>query len=177
MSKQIVDSATGEVVQEIKFRSMWCNPYGIEGQDLSNEIEDVYTEVPAFAVDPETGDFMNKSSVPQLVKTGSINVKEKIQSFAKDVDIYSILERFAYNEDASIINARACSYGDISELPDNLNDYAKFVDIHFNKLKELNPELAKMVLDENVKPSDIEAKAQEIFNNRVAEQQKKEGNE
>ena len=172
-----VNEYTGEVIDSPKFRSMWSNPFGLTGQDLSNELEDVYEEVGPFAIDPETGQFLNDSSVPKIIAKGKINVWEKIQSFAKDVDLYTILEKFAYNDDLSLLNARACSYGDISELPNNLNDFAKCVDVHLDKLKELNPELAKMVIDDSYSPADIEAKANEILNERIAasEAAKKEG--
>lgn len=165
MSK--VNNATGEVVETPIFRSMWSNPLGIEGQDLSNELEDVYEEISAFAVDPSTGDFMNKSSVPVLKFAGKVNVHEKIQSYAKEVDLYHILEKFAYSGDQAIINARECGYGDISEFPDNLNDYCDLVNKQFNKIKELNPELAEMVIDEKYSAEEIQAKAQEILNSRI----------
>lgn len=175
MSNKIID-ASGEVIDEIIFRSMWSNPFGIEGQDLSNELEDVYQEIQPFAVDPKTGEFLNNSSIPKVVKTGQINVQEKIQSFATDVELYHILEKFAYSEDSAIINQKPCAYGDISEMPDNLNDYAQFVNKHIDKLTSLNPELAKMVLDESATPEQIEAKAKEIYQARIEAQSKVKDN-
>ena len=167
-----VNDATGEIIEEPKFRSMWSNPLGIKGQDLSNELEDVYQEIQPFAVDPKTGEFLNNSSIPKVIKTGQINVQEKIQSFASDVELYHILEKFAYSEDSAIINQKACAYGDISEMPDNLNDYAQFVNKHIDNLTSLNPELAKMVLDESSTPEQIEAKAKEIYQARIEAQAK-----
>ena len=167
MSNVIIDDVTGEVVSTSKFRSMWCNPFGIETQDLSRETEDVFTEIAPYSVDPKTGKFLNDSSIPKLVKTDTINVHEKIQSFAKEVDLYSILEKFAYSGDTALLNARECQYGDISDLPDNLNDYALLVNAHLDNLVKLNPELAKMVIDEKYSPEDIQAKAKEIYNQRL----------
>ena len=166
MSKEILKNDTGEVLETPKFRSMWFNPYGIETQDLSNELEDTFEEISAFAVDASTGDLLNKSSIPVLKQTGKVNVWEKIQSFAKEVDLYNILEKFAYSGDKALIEARECQYGDISDMPDNLNDYCLLVNKQFNKIKSLDPELADMVLDENVKAEDIEAKANEILKSR-----------
>lgn len=167
-----VNPDTGEIkelVQEnvIKFNSMFNRVVPIIYQDLSREEEDVFQELIPYAIDPETGKFLNDSSVPKLVQTGKVNVQERIQSFAKECDLYSILEKFAYSDDPALINARACQYGDISELPNNLNDYTAFVDYHYEELKKMNPELAKLVLDENVKAEDIHAKATQILNERI----------
>lgn len=160
---------TGEVVVIPVFASAYVNPYEIKQQDLSNEFEDIFEEIAPYAVDPNTGEFLNNSSVPKIVKTGRINIQEKIQSYAKDCDIYAILEKFAYSEDPSFINKYNASYGDISSMPDNLNDFAQMVNLQVDKLASINPELAKMILDENVSASDIEAKAKEIMNSRIDE--------
>lgn len=177
-----VKEDTGEVVainpepsKKVKFRSMWDNPYGLDGQDLSNEIEDVFEEIQPYTIDPQTGDFLNKLSIPVIMPTGKVNVHERIQSFAKEVDLYSILEKFAYSDDPSLVNARPCAYGDISELPNDLNGFAMFVNNQFNKLNDMNPELAKMVVDESVSAEDIQAKATEIYNSRIQENKKGEG--
>ena len=162
-----IDDATGVVFDIPKFRSMWFNPFESIQQDLSNEFEETYEEIQPFAIDANTGKFLNDSSVPKIVKTGKINVHEKIQSFAKEVDLYSILEKFAYSGDNAIINARECQYGDISDMPTDLNGFAQLVNVQFDKLNSINPELAKMVIDENVSASDIEAKASEIMKARI----------
>lgn len=172
-----VKEDTGEIIEDnsytsgqgrVAFRTMWFNPYGITAQDLSREIEDVYTEITPYAVDPETGKFLNDSSVPKILKTGTINVQERIQSFANEVDLYSILEKFAYSDDPALVNARPCAYGDLSELPNDLNGFSMFVNAQFNKLNDMNPELAKMVVDENVSADQIQAKAKEILDARIA---------
>lgn len=167
MSKEIIDNETG-LCNCVAFRSMWSNPYGIKQFDLSNQLEEVFEEVPAFAVDPDTGKLLNETSQPKLISKGFVNVQEKIQSFAKETDIYSILEKFAASGDTTLINARDCQYGDISELPVNLNDYAQYLSSKFKALDNLNPELAKMVADTTISPEDIEKKANDIFNERQA---------
>lgn len=181
-----VKEDTGEVIENnsytpgqgrVAFRTMWSNPYGITAQDLSREIEDVYTEITPYAVDPDTGNFLNDSSVPKIVKTGTINVQERIQSFSKEVDLYSILEKFAYSDDPALVNARPCAYGDLSELPNDLNGFSMFVNAQFNKLNDMNPELAKMVVDENVTADQIQAKAREILDARIASNKPKESEE
>jgi len=184
-----VKEDTGEVIEnntcdnerprkeEIKgFNSMWYNFNGVEpGDDLSNEIEDIYEEVPPYAIDTKTGKFLNETSVPKIVKIGSVNVQDRIQSFAKEVDLYSILEKFAYSDDPALINARPCAYGDISELPNDLNGFAQYCKVNFDKLHSMNPELANMVFDENISCEAIEAKAKEILQNRVNEFKNEKG--
>lgn len=173
---EVINDTTGEVVLKPKFRSAWENPYGIQEQDLSNEFEDVYTEIAPYAVDPKTGKFLNDSSVPKIVKTGCVNVHERIQSFAQEVDLYHILEKFAYSDDPSIINQKVANYGDISEMPDNLNDIALKTNAFVDKLTSLSPELAKMVIDDNYTAEQIEAKANEILASRIKENEVKEEN-
>lgn len=178
-----VKEDTGEVIEDnsytpgqgqVAFRSMWVNPYGIKGQDLSRETEEVFEEVQPFAIDPVSKKLLNETSQPKLISKGFINVHDKIQEFAKDCDIYSILERFAASGDASLLNARQAGYGDVSELPNNLNDLAQFVNANFKALDSMNPELAKMVIDDKTTPEEIEAKANEIYQMRLEDYNKKD---
>lgn len=175
MSKQIIDKETGEITEKVVFRSMWCNPVPYTGIDLSNEFEEVFEEVAPYAIDVATGEIINKSSVPTLISKGKVNVQERINSFAKEVDLYSILEKFAYSEDPSIINVRQCQYGDIASLPNNLNDFAVYVNNNMDKLKEMNPELATMVVDPNISSEAIQARANEIMQERIKAFEPKKG--
>lgn len=178
MSKnQVINDATGEILEAPKFRSMWFNPFGCIKEDCSSHFEESFVEIPPYAVDPNTGEFLNNSSVPKLVSKGKVDVYEKIQSFKKEVDLYSILEKFAYSGDQALLNAKPCSYGDISGIPDNINDYAAYVDMHMNRLKTLNPELAKMVIDESFSSEAVQAKADDILKGRVDSLNKKNESE
>ena len=177
-----VKEDTGEVIEnnscdsgqrQVAFRSMWSNPFGIAGQDLSRETEEIFEEVQPFAIDPTSKKLLNDSSQPKLISKGFINVHDKIQEFAKDCDIYSILERFAASGDVSLLNARQAGFGDISGLPNNLNDFAQFVNSNFKALDSMNPELAKMVIDSKSTPEEIEAKANEIYQMRLEDYNKK----
>ena len=82
------------------------NPAGREPQDLSRETEDVYVQVEPFAYDKETGDVINSTNRPIRIKSGSVNVYEKIQSYAADCDIYSVSAKeptFLFNKDSSFV--------------------------------------------------------------------------
>ena len=169
------DPKTGDVkeknvksFQKPIFRSQWCNPYKPIYQDLSNEYEETYEEIPPYTKD-EKGIWLNDTSVPKLVPTGKINIQERIQSFLDDVDIYKILERFAYTGDLTLFN-ESPSYDhdiDISSIPDNINDFNEYYNKFRADLSSLNPDLARLILDDNVLSSDIEEKAKNIYNERV----------
>ena len=170
------DQETGEIksgLNKPKFRSMWCNPYKVEPQDLSNEFEETFIEIAPFTRD-EKGNWLNDTSVPKLVPNGKINVQERIQSFADDVDIYKILERFAYSGDMSLFNQRPGLDNDIdiSNLPDNLNDFNDVFNDMKDSLGSLHPDLAKMVLDDKTSFADIEAKAKSIYADRLTQYKK-----
>ena len=170
------DENTGEIkagINKSKFRSMWFNPYKSDPQDLSNEFEDTFIEIAPFTRD-EKGNWLNDSSVPKLVPNGKINIQERIQSFKDDVDIYKILERFAYTGDMALFNQRPSMDNDIdiSNLPDNLNDFNDVFNNMKDTLGSLHPDLAKMVLDDKTSFADIEAKAQSIYNDRLTQYNK-----
>ena len=172
---EVIDNSTCSSGQrqggqgQVIFRTMWFNPYGIKSFDLSNEYEEIFEEVPPFTVDVETGKLLNDTNQPKLISKGFVNVNERIQSYAKECDIYSILERFAASGDTSLINARDCQFGDVSDIPRNLNDIALYTKSLLNNLDNINPELAKMIMDSNVSPADIEKKANDIYQSRIDE--------
>lgn len=149
---------------------------GVEktGQDYSNPMEDVFEEVPPFAYDEETGEFLNKSSFPKLVKTGQVNVQERIQSFFEDVDIYSILAKFAMTGDESLLKRQVGFYGDVSTVPDNIHDFDVYVTSNLAALKKVSPELASVVLNENSSEADIRAAVDKYASSFVKEDKKDE---
>lgn len=175
MSLNDYDSKTGEVkeknvnaFQKPIFRSQWCNPYKPIFQDLSNELEDTFEEIPPFTKD-EKGNWLNDTSVAKLVPAGKINIQERIQSFFDDVDIYKILERFAYTGDMALFNQRQAYDNDIdiSSIPTNFNDFNDYYNYYRDELSKVNPDIARLILDDKVLSSDIEAKARDIYNERV----------
>lgn len=149
---------------------------GVEktGQDYSNPMEDVFEEVPPFAYDEETGEFLNKSSFPKLVKTGQVNVQERIQSFFEDVDIYSILAKFAMTGDESLLKRQVGFYGDLSTVPDNIHDFDAYVTGNLAALKKVSPELASVVLNEDSTDADIRAAVDKYASSFTKEDKKVE---
>lgn len=153
----------------MKFNSMFGPGVEKTGLDYSNTKEPIYTEIPPYTKD-ENGEWLNDSSFPKVIQTGYIDVQEKIQSYADDVDIYKILERFAYSGDTTLINRSHGVYTDVSNIPDNLHAFNEYVGSNLEALKNIDPDLAKAILSEDSTESDIEA----AYNAAVAKNDKKE---
>ena len=138
----------------VKFR----NPYSLvkkTGIDLSRKTEDVYKLIPPFAVDTKTGEILNKSSTPKLVKVGVLNVYDKIQEFRDSVDLYKILEKVLSTGDESYLNRSVGSFADICDLPDNIHEFSSYFGQQAQKLSKMPVNIGKAILDNNVKTSDI----------------------
>lgn len=150
-----VNKETGEVSKVI-FKGMWTQTKK-SGLDYSRKLEKRFVEVPPYAVDLETGKLINKSSEPILVEDEPFDVDEYIQSFKDECDIYTILEKFALTgcTDSTLINKKVMSFGDISELPDNFNDLNKYFEDANAKIKEFGSDIAKDIIDDSKKTSDI----------------------
>lgn len=132
--------------KQVSFRSMWSNPLGVKKEDYSDPFQDLIEEIPPFTKN-EKGEWLNDSSVPKFVKRGKINVQESIQSYADDVDIYKILERFAATGDESIINRNVGFYADISQVPTNFNDFQDYLLSNSKTLNLFPDELKKAILN------------------------------
>lgn len=150
-----VNNETGEVSKVI-FKGMWSQTKKT-GLDYSRKLEKRFVEVPPYACDVETGKIINKTSEPILIEDEPFDVDEYIQSFKDECDIYTILEKFALTgcTDSSLINKKVMSFGDISELPDNFNDLNKYFEDANAKIKEFNNDIAKDIIDDSKKTSDI----------------------
>lgn len=150
-----VNNETGEVSKVI-FKGMWTHTVKT-GLDYSRKLEKRFVEVPPYAVDLESGKLINKSSEPILVEDEPFDVDEYIQSFKDECDIYTILEKFALTgcTDSTLINKKVMSFGDISELPDNFNDLNKYFEEANAKIKEFGSDIAKDIIDDSKKTSDI----------------------
>lgn len=149
----------------IEFRTMWSNSLGIEGNDYSYEFQDLIEEIPPFTKN-EKGEWLNDSSVPKFVKRGKINVQEQIQSFADDVDIYKILERFASTGDESIINKNPGFYYDISNIPTNFNDFQDFLLKSSDTLNLFSDDMKKAILNgDNINTDLLDKETKEIAKN------------
>lgn len=124
------------------------NPAGREPQDLSRETEDVYVQVEPFAYDKETGDVINSTNRPIRIKSGSVNVYEKIQSYAADCDIYSVLAKYSITKDESLLNKKVGSFADLTNLPTNIHELQSYLDSINSKLDSLAPEIKDNIFND-----------------------------
>lgn len=171
---EVVNKDTGEI-QQLKFNTIFGGIKKTE-QDCSDPYQKRFKEIPPYAVDTESKNFINKTSVPVLVEDEPFNVDEYIQSFKDECDIYTILEKFALTgcTDTSIINKGVMSFGDISELPDNLNDMEEYFNKLNKKLATFNDDTAKQILDENVSVEKIQSDLTEKITKAAEAAKKKE---
>ena len=164
----IVNDVTGEVTS-VKFNTIYGGIFKT-AQDCSNPYQKRFKEIPPYAVDIESGKFLNKTSQPILVPDEDFDVDEFVQSFKSECDIYTILEKFALTgcTDTSIINRGIMSFGDISELPDNFNDMNEYFEKASKKLSEFNEDTAKQILSDDVSIDKIQNDLTDKLN-RVAQ--------
>lgn len=160
----MIDSNTGEVLKP-KFRTIYV---GIEPtwQDCSNKFQKRYKEIPPYAIDLETGKFLNKTSQTVLVEDEPFDIDEYIQSFKSECDIYTILEKFGLTDctDTSLINKGVMSFGDISELPDNFNDMNEYLKSANDFISRFNADTARDILDGKKSADDIQASIETKIN-------------
>lgn len=133
----------------MKFKTIYggCTKHSV---DASNPMVEQYMAVEPYAVDAKTGECLNSSPIVKLVKCDSINIQERIQSFARECDLYTILERYAVSGDSSLLNRNVMSFADIVGIPDNKNDFNEFIQAHIIGLSKTNPEIAQQLLKNDI---------------------------
>lgn len=72
-----------------------------------------------------TYEYQNIKGIKSLVKVGVINTQDYIDSFRRSSDIHNIINAFL-NGDDEILNVKEGFYGDITAIPDNLNEITEF---------------------------------------------------
>ena len=132
-------------------------------QDLSRQEEDVFYEIPPFAIDKKTGEFLNKSDKPIIKKIGTVNVYDKIQSYLQDCDIYEILARVSKGEE-SLLTQNIGTFGDFTQVPDNVHSLVSYLEESKKKLDSLLPETKNALL------SDDKLNIEDIVKSEVAVQ-------
>lgn len=104
----------------------------------------------------EKGQVINNTPFYVVAKIGEFNIDEKIQSFVDDTDLYRILEKFAYNDDMTLLNVNSGFYGDISGMPDNKNDFDNYFKSNIEFFRNnYSKDIQKMILDDSKSVDDI----------------------
>lgn len=97
----------------MKFNSMWERPNDNKAlvvPKLPNYIYDLTTYRPGAK--DEAGKLINDTRFDKVVKGSKTSLKEYINSFAEETDIYKILERCARSGDYTALLAERNDYGD-----------------------------------------------------------------
>lgn len=160
----------------MKFKSQYNNDFKYNFDIKHNLIIDIYKVVPPYTKDPKTGKFINDTSELKRVKSGSFDLDKDIQSYAKDVDLYTILEKFAVSGNTDLINRSLAQYGDISNMPDNIHDATKKFNEQASKFAKLPSELQSKVIDDSINSDDLAKQFQEFMASKLIKE-KVENNE
>ena len=64
--------------------------------DCYQQFRETFKEVPPLAVDPETGDILNKSHEVQLVKCDPIDIQDEVDSYFDSVDLKTHILLFPF---------------------------------------------------------------------------------
>ncbi len=86
--------------------------------DLSRRFISQFIEIPPYAKDPDTGNYLNESPYPKLKELDPKDIQKEIDSYAQDCDIYNIIRRSQQGLDISYA-FKEKQYADISNIPEN----------------------------------------------------------
>lgn len=110
---------------------------------VGSNLRDLYQELPPFTIDKESGKVVNPTSSIKLVKIGTEDIQEKINSYYDSSCLQSQLSHIAEGSaDSSALSAVKGQYLDISEVPTDVDDLIKYLD------KVRTDTLAKKAADE-----------------------------
>lgn len=143
-----------------------------EPQKMSSMVK-IYKEIKPGTFDKD-GNILNKEDHNILIEAGEEDLQAKIDSFRDSVDIYKLIEKFILTGDESYINQKQGQYMDISDLPDNINDFQDFKKKALEKASTFDEDLTKnIVVNQGISDSDLDAYIQEKVKAEMAKQQLK----
>lgn len=94
-----------------------------------SNLRDLYQELPPFTIDKDSGKVVNPTSSIKLVKVGTEDIQEKINSYYDSSCLQSQLAHIAEgSSDPSALNSVQGKYLDISEVPTDVDDLIKYLD-------------------------------------------------
>ena len=136
--------------------------------DLSAIYEETYIEIPPFTKN-DKGEWLNDSTVSKWVKGDKFNVVEYIQSHRDSVDLSKIIDMVSKTGDTSFLNRRQGFYGDISDIPTNLNDFNSKLDYYYDVLKGLDKDIAIEILNGDKTNDEILEMYNKKYNENIAD--------
>lgn len=124
------------------------------GSDLSCEYNQTYIEIPPFTKN-EKGEWINDSAVSKWVKGDKLNVVEYVQSFRDSVDLSKIIDLVSKTGDTTLLNRRQGFYADITDIPQNQNDFNDKINNFIDVLSGIDKDIAKEVINGNMSNDEI----------------------
>lgn len=119
------------------------------GQKCDDRFVPRYKEIAPFSMNNETGEILNKTAKPKLVRINDFNMYEYIQSFREETDLKTILKKYSQTGDTSLLNKSVGSFADIVNIPDNIHEFNKVNGDLAKKLEKFSPKLKDAILSGN----------------------------
>ena len=98
-----------------------------------------------------------------------VDVQERIDSFKKDVDVYTILEKVLITGDESLLKRKQAVFTDVYDLPDNIHELTEL----YQKISTLDVESIKNKLEDTDKVAqesvDLKTTIADTLNNLLKE--------
>ena len=117
-------------------------------QECDNPMVEQFKEIPPFTQDPVTGEILNDTPFPKLVKVESMNIQEYIDSF-DDRDIYSMIKNLI-NDPLGVsrakLNDSMCC--DTAIFPKNIHEAEAIINNGVAAKDSLDPRIVEAINDD-----------------------------
>lgn len=117
-------------------------------QQCDNPLVKQYKEIPPYAVNPDTGEFLNSSKYPILVPIDDMNIQDYIDSF-DDCDIYSMIKNLLTDPlgvKRAQLSADMC--GDTTIYPKTIHEVDETIKKGVLAKDNLDPRIVEAILDD-----------------------------
>ena len=117
-------------------------------QQCDNPLVKQYKEIPPYAVNPDTGEFLNSSKYPILIEIDSMNIQDYIDSFDAR-DIYSLIKNLMTDPlgvKRAQLTADMC--GDTTIYPKNIHEVDETIKNGVLAKDNLDPRIVEAILDD-----------------------------
>ena len=117
-------------------------------QKCDNPLVKQFKEIPPYAVNPDTGEFLNTSKYPILIETDPMNIQDYIDSF-DDRDIYSMIKNLMTDPlgvKKAQLSADMC--GDTTIYPKNIHEADELIKNGVLAKDNLDPRIVEAILDD-----------------------------
>lgn len=117
-------------------------------QECDNPFVEQFKEIPPFTQDPTTGEILNDTPYPKLVKVEPLNIQELIDSF-DDKDIYSMIKNLLKDplgiSRAKLTDSMCC---DTTIFPNNIHEAEAIINNGVAAKDNLDPRIVEAINDD-----------------------------